>query len=309
MNDTLDTVSGAERLATGLACFSIGLGLAELVAPAGLARLAGLRPTAGTLSTLRAVGLREIGSGLAILNQPGAAGPVWSRVVGDGVDLALLRAASSQGGRTSLSRAAVLGVTVADVLCALHLQRASGSISKIRSGAIDVASAITIARPVQDVYRFWRNFENFPWFMRNLESVRITGERTSHWTVSGPAGVVVEWDAEIVSDQPDHMISWRSVPGSTVENRGAVRFEPAPGDRGTEVHVELTYRPPAGRVGHATAWIFGTSPRQQVREGLRRVKQLLEVGEIPLSDGPGLSRPAQPPATAQAANEFVGVQA
>lgn len=306
--NTLDTASGAERFATGLACFSIGLGLTELIAPAGLARLAGLRPTPGTLSTLRTMGLREIGSGLAILNQPGSAGPVWSRVVGDGIDLTLLRAASNRNGRTALSLAAVAGVTVADVLCALQLQRSRGSATRNSSGVIDVASAITIARPVQDVYRFWRNFENFPWFMRNLESVRITGERTSHWTVSGPAGVVVEWDAEIVTDQPDHMLSWRSVPGSAVENRGAVRFEPAPGDRGTEVHVELTYRPPAGRVGHATAWIFGTSARQQVREGLRRVKQLLEVGEIPLSDGPGL-RPAQPPATAQAANEFVGVQA
>jgi uncharacterized membrane protein len=206
---------------------------------------------------------------------------------------------------------AAAAVTVAAV--AIGRRRRSGDPVPDRSSdsahAIDTSASITIWRSIEDVYQFWRNFENFPHFMRDLESVQVTGERRSHWTLTGPAGFMVEWDAELVSDQPNHLISWRSLPDSTVPNRGAVWFEDAPGGRGTEVHVGLQYQPPAGPVGHAIAWVFGKTPHQQVREGLRRVKQLLEVGEIVLSDGPGLSRPAQPLDHPQEARTLVGVRA
>jgi uncharacterized membrane protein len=209
---------------------------------------------------------------------------------------------------------AAAAVTVAAVAIGRR-RRAGGPVpdrSSDRAHAIDTSASITIWRSIEDVYQFWRNFENFPHFMRDLETVQVTGERWSHWTLAGPAGFMVEWDAEIVSDQPNHLISWRSLPDATAPNRGAVWFEEAPGGRGTEVHVQLQYQPPAGPIGHAIAWAFGKTPRQQVREGLRRVKQWLEVGEIVLSDGPGLSRPAQPVDGSQEAQQTtmrVGVRA
>jgi uncharacterized membrane protein len=144
--------------------------------------------------------------------------------------------------------------------------------------------------------------------MRNLESVVDLGGGRSHWRVAGPAGIPAEWDAEIVADKENQQITWRSLPGSGIDNRGSVRFAPAPGARGTEVHVEISYWPPAGELGHAAAWLFGRTPRQQLREGLRRIKQLLEIGEIPLSDGPGLARPARPVESVDTLNQLVGVK-
>jgi uncharacterized membrane protein len=173
---------------------------------------------------------------------------------------------------------------------------------------MNVAAAVTVRRGVEEVYEFWRDFKNFPVFMRRLEAVEEIGGGRSRWRVRGPAGMPVEWDAEIISDQPGHMISWRSLPDSSVPNRGAVRFEPAPGARGTEIHVELSYEPPAGSLGAGVAWLFGTSPRQQVREGLRRVKQMLEVGEIPLSERPSASGPAAPPTSVDKVRDLMGVQ-
>jgi uncharacterized membrane protein len=103
------------------------------------------------------------------------------------------------------------------------------------------------------------------------------------------------------------MVSWRSLPDSSIENRGTIRFETVPG-RGTEVHAEIKYWPPAGELGHAAAWVFGQTPRQHLREGLRRIKQILEIGEVSLSDGPGLSRPAQPVRSIDYLEDLVGVQ-
>lgn len=279
MTPRLEQQSLAERIAVGLGWFTVGVGVAELVMPAQIVRLAGIRPTGKAISSIRAMGVREIGSGLALVTRTGRIGA-----------------------------AAALTVTAADILRAWQLSRTDRASAAESGDAIRAAAAITISRPIAEVYNFWRNFDNFPLFMRNLESVRITGDRLSHWTVNGPAGLTAEWDAEIVSDQANHMISWRSVPGSHVENRGAVRFEDAPAGRGTEVHAELEYRPPAGRLGHAAAWAFGRSPRQQMREGLGRVKQMLEIGEILLSDGPDLSRPAQPPADPAVVRNLVGVE-
>ena len=166
-----------------------------------------------------------------------------------------------------------------------------------------VTKAITVWRPPDEVYRFWRDFENLPRFMRHLESVRVTESR-SHWKASGPAGKSVEWDAEIVEDRPHELIAWRSLPGADVDNRGQVRFRPAPGGRGTEIHVEMVYDPPAGGLGKAVAKLFGRDADQQIYGDLRRFKQILETGEVIRSDaaleGAGLpQRPAQPPREAR----------
>jgi len=117
----------------------------------------------------------------------------------------------------------------------------------------------------------------------------------------------VHWDAEIVQDHEGEWLAWRSLPGSQVEHYGAVRFAAAPGARGTEVRVQMEYKPPAGRVGRVIAMLFGEEPEQQIREDLRRFKALMETGEIPLSDGPGLWRAAQPAKRAEQIRSYAGV--
>jgi uncharacterized membrane protein len=309
-----ETVSGfsGERLAAGLGWFSLGLGLAEMAAPDVVARLMGAVPTGRMRTTLRVMGAREVAAGLGILMRPDPTVGVWSRVAGDAVDLALLGAAftgdHNDRSRTALATAVVAGVTAADVISARALGRRQEQGYGTRDGRVHVEYVATIARPIGEVYQFWRDFQNFPRFMRQLESVRELGPRRSRWRARGPGGMTIEWDAEILSERQDEMIAWRSVEGSDVRHSGAVIFEHAPGARGTEVRVVLEYVPPAGSLGRAVAWLFGQDPRQQVREDLRRFKQIMETGEVALSDGPGLGRPAQPVASAAQARRMVGVQ-
>ena len=148
---------------------------------------------------------------------------------------------------------------------------------------MDARTAITINAPAEDLYRRWRDFEHLPTFMDHLKSVTTTGEGRSHWVAKAPAGTSVEWDAEIVEDVPDRRIAWRSLEGSTVENSGFVRFEPAPGDQGTEVYIEIDYRPPGGALGTVVAKLFGEEPNRQIGDDLRRFKQIVETGEIAVS--------------------------
>lgn len=152
------------------------------------------------------------------------------------------------------------------------------------STLICVRKAITIDKSPEELYRFWRNFEDLPRFMRHLHSVHSSGGRL-HWVSTGPLGRNFSWDAEIVEDRENELISWRSTPGSQIENQGSVRFQAAPQGRGTEMRVELFYRPPAGRLGAVFAMLFGEEPEQQIREDLRRFKQLMEAGEIATTDG------------------------
>jgi uncharacterized membrane protein len=138
---------------------------------------------------------------------------------------------------------------------------------------MDVKKAITINRSPAELYQYWHDFENLPRFMKRLASVQTTGAGRSHWTAKGPAGTTVEWDAEVVDDRPNELIAWRSLPGATVDNAGSVRFAPAPGDRGTEVRVELRYDPPGGALGATVAKLFGEDPTQQIPDDLRQVRR------------------------------------
>lgn len=147
-----------------------------------------------------------------------------------------------------------------------------------------VSRSVSIRRPRAEVYRFWRELQNLPAFMMHLESVQATGRARSRWVVKGP-GKPVEWEAEIVEDQPDRKIGWRSLDGAEVPNSGTVTFTDAPADRGTEIHVDLDYEPPAGAAGSMIARWFGEEPDQQLRDDLRRLKQVLETGEVVLSEG------------------------
>jgi uncharacterized membrane protein len=300
-----------EQLAIGLGWFSIALGVAELAAPRSLARLVGIPDDEKSAPLVRGLGAREIGHGLAILRQPSSAAAVWSRVGGDAIDLSVLGYALSSDnadrGKVSAAIAAVGGVTLLDVMCARQLSRPGARRSRPDRYCVRVEKVTTINSPIEQVYAFWRDFGNLPRFMRHLESVNVISERRSRWRAKAPAGLTVEWEAELVEDRENELIAWRSLEGSTVQNSGTVRFQHAPGARGTEVRVQLEYRPPAGALGRSIAWLFGEEPEQQVTEDLHRFKQLMETGEIPVSDGPGLWRAAQPPADPQKLKSLAGV--
>jgi uncharacterized membrane protein len=144
---------------------------------------------------------------------------------------------------------------------------------------IDVQKTVTINAPVDRVFEFWSNYANFHRFMRNVREVTYRGDGHSHWVVAGPAGVPVEWDAAVTQLVPNQVIAWRSEPGSAVSQEGSVRFESAPG--GTRVTVRLSYRPPAGALGHAVAGLFGADPKHVMDEDLMRMKAVLETGKMP----------------------------
>jgi len=143
-----------------------------------------------------------------------------------------------------------------------------------------VEKTVTINATPESLYAFWRNFENLPRFMENLESVEVIDSKRSRWVADGPAGIDAEWEAEIINEIPNELIGWRSVEGSRIDNAGSVHFTPAAGGRGTEVKVVLRYDPPGGKLGAMVSRIFGEDPDWQVQEDLRRLKMLIETGEI-----------------------------
>ncbi len=283
----LGTNGKVERLARGLGWYSIALGLAEVLAPRQVARMAGVPEHVGLI---RLLGLREIASGIAIFTQRRPAKALWSRVGGDVIDLSLLGAAftaeTPNRGRLMTATAAVAGVTALDVFCSEQMSRHPGAVCN----SVHFEKTITINRSPEDLYGFWHNFESLPRFMNHLRSVKVTGERRSHWAAKGPAGTTVEWDTEITEDRPSELIAWRSLEGADVDNSGSVRFERAPAGRGTFVRVSLDYNPPAGALGATIAKLFGEAPEKQVPVDLHRFKQLMETGEIARTEGQSAGR-------------------
>jgi uncharacterized membrane protein len=272
-----------DGLTKALGWFSVGLGIAQIVAPRTISRMAGLTDSP---LLVRAIGLREIASGVGILNDRNPSGWLWSRVAGDAMDLTMLgnaaRSTGIQRTRLAVTAAAVAGVTVLDLLSSI--QREKGD-SGFFTGTISVEKFSVINRPPDECYRYWRSFENFPRFMKHLESVQVLDSKRSHWTAKGPAGTSVEWDAEIVGDNAGHFLAWRSVEGADIDNSGIVRFEPAPGNRGTIVSLQMRYNSPGGKAGALLAKLFGEEPSIQVDGDLRRFKQLMETGEITTTEG------------------------
>lgn len=158
---------------------------------------------------------------------------------------------------------------------------------------MELKRAITINKPPEEVYAFWRDFRNLPRFMTHLQEVRVIDDTHSHWATKAPVGkdATIEWDAEIVEDRLNELIAWQSLPGATAPNRGAVTFTPAPGDRGTEVRVTMEYEIPGGAVGELAAKMLGEDPKRQVYDDLRGLKQVLETGEILYSNSSIHGRP------------------
>jgi uncharacterized membrane protein len=163
--------------------------------------------------------------------------------------------------------------------------RANGTRARLagKRGTV-VEQAVSINRPPEELYGFWRDLEQLPRVIPQLRSVRTLEGRRSQWIANGP-GRRIAWTAEIINDIPDQLIAWRTLDGSSVACAGSVHFEPGPPGRGTTVRVKLQYDLPGGRLGAAAAWAFGDAPGQVVREGLRRFKQLMEASEIATTDG------------------------
>lgn len=217
--------------------------------------------------------LASLASG-AILALQGAARRDWT-----GAGIAAIGGALLYRGATG--RCAVyqsLGVNTA---------KADGRTKPSAPSGVHIVESFLINKSPEELYGYWRNFENFPHFMSHLESVRKLDDTRSHWVAKAPKiyGGKVEWDAEITADEPNSRIAWRALPGSDVEHRGSVRFQRALGDRGTNVRVELEYSPPGGQVGRWVAKLFGEEPEIQIRDDLRKVKRLLETGELPNVEG------------------------
>jgi uncharacterized membrane protein len=303
-----------DALAEGLGWFSVGLGTAQLAMPRVLCRVAGLSDRSRNAALLRGRGATEIAKGLGILMRPKPKSWFVARLAGDALDLVLLTGALVQNRgrrrRVLFALSNVAAVTAADALEVQHLRSSDAPPTQ----ELDVKKAITVNKPPDEVYAFWRRFENFPRFMTHVESVEERRDGTSHWVVKAPTGTV-EWEAEITDERPGELLAWRALPGSSIANRGSVRFAPAPGGRGTEVEVELRYEPPAGTLGATVAKLRGEEPATQLSDDLRRFKQVIETGEIVRSEGSlgGHSlfdhlkqRAAQPPTPQQASEAVSG---
>lgn len=281
-------------LSKGLGLFSLGLGLAELAAPRAVARAIGVAPDSRTAIALRAFGMREIIAGVGVLLRPRSSMPLWARVAGDALDLAAITYAASTR-RTSVERlaaaaVAVAGVTALDVI-------AGRRVGKAHRTVIDpIIFSVTINKPPAEVYAYWRQLSNLPRFMEYLDSVTQTSATVSHWVARLPVGGTVEWDAQITEDRPNEKIVWRTTEGSRLQHTGEVTFARTPGRDMTEVRVRLEL----GMLGIAPSpRLAKLLTKPQIKGDLRRLKQVLETGEVVRSDasihaGP---HPAQPSAT------------
>jgi uncharacterized membrane protein len=279
------------RLSRGLGLFSLGLGLTEIAAPRTLARAIGVDPEGRTSTALRIFGMREVLAGLGVMLKPRSSLPLWARVAGDALDLGAI-AWAARSKRTSTERLAaafiaVAGVAALDVIAGRRVAQAH------RTVVDPVIFSVTINRSPAKVYAFWRKLENLPQFMDYLTSVTQRTAGRSHWVAKLPVGGTIAWDAEIIEDRPNELIAWRTVEGSPLQHRGEVTFARTPGRDMTEVRVKLEL----GLLGAPASPVLAkllTKP--QIKGDLRRLKQVLETGEVVRSDASIHRRPhpAQP---------------
>jgi uncharacterized membrane protein len=270
-----------DRLATALGWFSVALGIAELLAPRSVSRAVGASMSNGLVRTL---GARELAAGVGILAARDNGPWLWSRVAGDAMDVALIanaaRAKDARTGRVALAAGAVALVAALDVKAGIdRSRRQAGALGQVR-----IDETIAINRTPAECYRFWRELSNLPRFFKHLEAVEQTGGRTSHW-IASEAGIRLEWDSELLKEEPDHLLVWQTLPGADIPHAGTVTFDPGPGGRGALVRLEMEFRPPGGKAGAAFAQLFGAVPSMQAAEDLRRYKRLIETGEIATTDG------------------------
>jgi uncharacterized membrane protein len=168
------------------------------------------------------------------------------------------------------------GALLVRSICNVPLAHLLGIRTSDADGVL-VQKTLDVYAEVDEVYSHWRDLESFPAFMTHIREVRKIDDTHYHWTVDGPAGVPVEWDAQITADVPGELIAWRTVEGSTVQSSGVVQFEPT-NYGGTRIHVRMSYRPPANVAGHTVAKLFGRDPKRQIDTDLMRFKTFIESG-------------------------------
>jgi uncharacterized membrane protein len=208
----------------------------------------------------------------------------WERVISISAGAALLatavwKRANRSAGLTGVGLIARGVSGVCPVNAALGRTRRRDDPRRALSGSrgLRLDQTITIARPVEEVYAFWRDLRNLPRFLRHLDRINVLDDERSHWVLRGPGGIRLEWDAEIINLIPFELIGWKSLPGADVASAGSVRFRALDADS-TEVHVLLQYDPPAGKLGASLAWLAGQAPSTMLHDDLYRMKELLETG-------------------------------
>lgn len=257
--------------------FSIALGITQVLAPRWIAQRSGL--PAQRRSAIRLVGLRELATGAFILSRPSSSAGPWARVAGDLINLALLRrryGGTRANNRIQRSRLVVSAVTAADLACALSLaaSRRGGATAPRRE-----RESIVIDKPADEIYRFWRSLEKLPTIMNYLDSITVIDEKRSRWVAKPLGGLHVEWTSEIIADEPNRSISWRSTGDSEISTEGRILFEPLNHERGTRVTLEISLNPLPG-VRSLSAPFSKLAAHVAVRRDLRRLKQFMETGEI-----------------------------
>jgi uncharacterized membrane protein len=233
----------AESAGTGVLRYGSRIGDLQGLGAATLS-LSGLRPSGGTSSTA----VRMLGGALALygLIRRGTLAGIL-RTLGTGLLVGAVGRSSWSGGLPALDR----------------------------RRAVDIQKTLFIQAPLDQVYAFWSNYENFPLFMSHVREVEDLGDGRSHWSVSGPGGVPIEWNAALTQQTPNEVIAWRSEAGSMLENAGIIRFVAS--GTGTRVDLRFCYHPPAGGAGQAVAELLGSDPRAKLNEDLGRMKSLLEA--------------------------------
>lgn len=272
----------SDRLSQALGLASLALAT-PLLRPGAFARGVGVADAPPQRAAVIAVSARELVAAAGLLGARRRRGWLWARVAGDVMDLTLLgrslRASRKGSSRTTAAAAAVGAISVVDLLAAVRSTRHPEPVD------VQMHATTTVNKGREEVYEFWRGLERLPSFMTHVEEVTWLDHSTTHWKVRAPLGRSVEWDARITEDVRGERLSWRSIDGADVENEGTVVFRPAPGGRGTEVHVTLRYRAPGGKLGALIARLAGEDPHQQVQDDLRRFKQVMETGEVVRSAG------------------------
>jgi uncharacterized membrane protein len=275
---------GGDWLVRVLGWASAGTAGPLLLRPGGFGRAIGVGDGPRQRAAAAAAGVRELAAAAGLLRRPSPLW-LWARVGGDVMDLALLGSALKSLGnfdnydkrRTVGAMAAVAGITGLDVYAA--------TTRSPRRLEMRLTASVTVATAAVQAYDLWRRLEILPSFLAHLDEVSATGPATSHWRASAPFGTTVEWDAEITGDVAGEWLSWRSLDNAAVYSEGDVRFTPAPGRRGTEVHVTLRYGMSGVKLAAAAARYFGPNPSQRLDDELRRFKQMAETGEVVRSEG------------------------
>lgn len=207
----------------------------------------------------------------------GTAERIISVVGGAALALMALRHLKSPSGMSMLLGGGFLLVRGISGYCAVNEALGRNSVHK-QGSPMEVKTTVSINKPRSEVYAFWRKLENLPRFMRHLEKVEELDQTRSRWTAKGPAGVgTVSWEAEILEDHQNEFISWSSLPGSTVDNAGQVKFIETP--YGTDIKVQMTYRLPAGDVGGIAARLFSPMAEKMMRDDIRDLKNVMETGQ------------------------------